>query len=151
MNRQQDYEAFAFAWVGLGRVTKRAEPYAGVTRDERLAERRAEIEAYWQVLEAIPLRAVLAASRILMRQEDKMPSAARWGDLARGERRRAESDAARVAHTCEACDNTGWADRTCSEQTPCGRSNCRPGHTFVIRCSCRTVKAAIAAAAEARA
>lgn len=143
MTRADDFETFAKLWLDLARACKRVEPFAGVSREERLAERRAELDAYWNALEPLPLDVVARAAARLSRSGDAFPSSGTWFQLA-DSMRRAERDAWNPDQQpdCEECGGTGFLKRVCPDQ-PCGRDRPhRQPHSFMVRCPCRTARAA---------
>lgn len=102
-------------------------------------------EAYFDVLQGLPLEAVRVTARAFATEPERkwFPTTAEWHSAAA----RAETAQLRTAllegraepwrFECKTCDDSGWEYFECTGDDFCGRARAHAPHRFVRICPCR--------------
>ena len=103
-------------------------------------------EVYWEALRDVPLAALEAGARALMRESGRkwFPTTAEWrtaAGVAQTEHLRTAVTPSRPspgAVECDDCRDTGWrTGLTCPGDATCGRTSAHRSHEFAVPCRCR--------------
>lgn len=107
----------------------------------------ADLQIYFDTLKALPLWAVEEAANELQRTPTfGFPDAATWYQAADAEVKRRQRESLHQQRQwrdeCHTCQDTGWKEHQCTNDTRCGRHFCtqmgeKHAHSYYSACPCR--------------